>query len=333
MCSWNRCSRGTALVRLQNGNFNIPVEILLPPDFPVAAPEVYVRPTDTMIVAPNHPFVEAVSGAVNTPSIVTWTHPRSNLASCLTELSAEFGTQSPVYARPPGSARPSPAQQSAVSSFPVPNPYATSGQQPAANTGPAHTPFANNPYTSSPTNPAPSQKLYSAEASNPYMTNPLRPNANPPARPANPSMFPVYPPAVSGSAYPPNPYISGPSGTGATPAARFPYGGNNAAALAAEQAAAGGAPNPPPPDKNASLSEFRRAAIQSLSERLALSVEQSEHLISEETDKLLEQTRLVGENRKVCSAVLPCAALRCAECIFQKFRSTESSRVNVNASR
>ena len=145
------------------------------------------------------------------------------------------------------------------------------------------------------------------------MTNPLRPNANRPARPANPAMFPGYPPAAvgRGSGYPPaNPYISSPGGAGATPPARFPYGGSNAAALAAEQAAAGGAPNPPRPDKEASLSEFRRAAIQSLSERLARSVEQSEHLIDEDTDKLLEQTRLVEDNRKVCCAVL-CRVLMC----------------------
>lgn len=97
-------------------------------------------------------------------------------------------------------------------------------------------------------------------------------------------------------AYPPaNPYIS--SGPGIAGASRFPYG-NGAAALAAAQAAAGGSPNPPPPDKAATLSAFRRAAIKSLSERLARSIEQSEHLISEETDKFLEQTRLVEENRK-----------------------------------
>lgn len=313
---------------MQNGQFNIPVEVVLPPDFPVTAPEVYVRPTATMIVAPNHPFVEASSGAVNTPSIVTWTYPRSNLTSCLTELSAEFGTQSPVYARPAGSAQPTPAQTPNVASFPVPNPYATTGQQPAQPTNaPARTAFGNDPYSPNPTNPAAVQNPYGTDSSNPYMTNPLRPNANsnPPARPANPSMFPGYPPAASGAGggtyAPSNPYISArPGGTGATPgpAATFPYG-SNTAALVAGQAAAGGAPNPPPPDKTSSLSEFRRAAIQSLSERLSRSIEQSEHLIDEETEKLLQQTRQVEENRKVCCALMYCACFMGEETDARQF--------------
>jgi UEV domain len=145
----------SALVCLQNGQFNIPVEIVLPPDFPVAAPDVFVRPTESMVVASNHPFVEVNTGAVNTPSIVSWTFPRSNLTSCLTELSAEFGTQSPVYARPAGSTQP-PQAQPAATLFP----YSAEAQQPAQLD---------------------------------YMFNPLRPGTNPspPGRPADQSRFPV----------------------------------------------------------------------------------------------------------------------------------------------
>jgi hypothetical protein len=225
---------------LQNGVFYIPVEVVLPPDFPVAAPDVFVRPTETMILASNHPFVEASTGAVNTPSIVSWTFPRSNLTSSLTELSSEFGTRSPVYAKPEGSTQP-------IRAHPLPNsfPYSTEAQTPAQPD---------------------------------FMINPLRPgtNAYPPATAANQSRYPVYPPAVSptgGTGFPPlNPYIP-------TEAASVP--------------------RPPAQDKEASLTKFRTAAIQSLTERLAKSIEQSEHLIAAETDKLLESSRLVEDNRKV----------------------------------
>jgi UEV domain len=271
---------------VQNGKFNIPVEVILPPDFPVGAPEVYVRPTPSMVLSESHPFVSATSGEVNTPAIVGWTFPRSNLSSCLTEMSAQFGQLAPVYSRATSSAA---GSTSATSSHPIANSQAT----------------PSNPYMA-----------------NPYTPNPLRASASAGAasqRPADTSMYPAYPlarpPTASPPTYPPtNPYLDTPGGVSSQP--MFPYGGSGAAGVGGPDADARPRPpappvGPPVPTKQQALDAFRETAIDALASRILASIEQSEHRIHDGTQALLAKHERVEANRKVRCARTSHACVPC----------------------
>ena len=58
-------------VRLQGVKYNIPVQIWLPEGYARQPPIMYVVPTPTMIIKPNHSFVDA-SGVVLSPYVRNW---------------------------------------------------------------------------------------------------------------------------------------------------------------------------------------------------------------------------------------------------------------------
>lgn len=294
---------------MQNGKFNIPIEIFLPPDFPVAAPAPFVRPTAAMCLAPTHPFVDVSSGMVNTPAVVSWAFPGSKLAGVLAEMSTHFGEQSPVYAR--SVTDPASPATSSQHSTPVISPYGSHYRPPA----PASPP-GSNPYSTS---------------NGSYFPNPLRNPAPSASRPAQPStMYPTYPtPTVAGGAQYPgavhNPYIS---------AGHPAHSGPDAGLYSASRvqpvppgypigAAAGYPSGPshlqqpqpvPPPVKPGISAEaaksrrsaaFRRTAVESLTKRLLASLQQSEPEIQNQTIEMLEQTAKIEANRKVGCRSIP----------------------------
>jgi ESCRT-I complex subunit TSG101 len=61
---------------MQGVKYNIPVQIWLPEAYARHPPIMYVVPTSTMIIKPNHSFVDA-SGVVSSPYVRNWTPGRS----------------------------------------------------------------------------------------------------------------------------------------------------------------------------------------------------------------------------------------------------------------
>ena len=100
---------GTISMDYRGAAYNIPVDVYLPPPYPHRPPAVYVRPTASMAIKPNHPHVGS-DGQVYMPYLSEWrgaTHTLVEMAVCLSSL---FGAHPPVYARP-APARPRPRHQ------------------------------------------------------------------------------------------------------------------------------------------------------------------------------------------------------------------------------
>lgn len=92
------CLHGTLPVVYQGATYNIPVELLLTVNHPHHPPLAYVRPTSTMVIAPQHRHVD-VDGKVYLPYLSEWTHPRSNLSDLLRDMASVFGVATPVLSR------------------------------------------------------------------------------------------------------------------------------------------------------------------------------------------------------------------------------------------
>jgi len=93
----------------KGASYNIPLDIYLPPPYPVRPPVAFVRPTSTMLVKENHRHV-APDGMVYMPYLHEWRPHTHNLVEMVVMMSSLFGSSPPVFARPPGSP-PSPAMR------------------------------------------------------------------------------------------------------------------------------------------------------------------------------------------------------------------------------
>ncbi|GAB0490227.1 hypothetical protein MMPV_001459 [Pyropia vietnamensis] len=92
------CLHGTLPVVYQGATYNIPIELLLTVNHPLHPPLVYVRPTHSMVIAPQHRHVD-VDGKVYLPYLSEWSHPRSNLSELLRDMASVFGAATPVLSR------------------------------------------------------------------------------------------------------------------------------------------------------------------------------------------------------------------------------------------
>eukprot|EP01025_Chloroclados_australasicus_P039643 TRINITY_DN41141_c0_g1_i1.p1 TRINITY_DN41141_c0_g1~~TRINITY_DN41141_c0_g1_i1.p1 ORF type:complete len:458 (-),score=44.32 TRINITY_DN41141_c0_g1_i1:461-1834(-) len=92
--------KGTLPMYYMSKKFNIPIEMYLPVNYPVAAPIVYVVPTSDMVIKQGHSVVDA-NGLVNTQFMRNWSRQRSDLLGLCQDMSICFGQEPPVYAKPP----------------------------------------------------------------------------------------------------------------------------------------------------------------------------------------------------------------------------------------
>ncbi|AAG51025.1 unknown protein; 81998-83194 [Arabidopsis thaliana] len=126
---------GTIPMPFHGVTYNIPVIIWLLESYPRHPPCVYVNPTADMIIKRPHAHVTP-SGLVSLPYLQNWVYPSSNLVDLVSDLSAAFARDPPLYSRrrpqpPPPSpptvydsslSRPPSADQSLPRPFP-PSPY------------------------------------------------------------------------------------------------------------------------------------------------------------------------------------------------------------------
>jgi len=97
--------KGTVQITYNHANYNIPIEVVIPDQYPDSPPIVYVRPTPTMEIKPNHSVIDSNGNVNRLPFLSRWTNSHMhNLASLCLELSARFSAEPPLFSRPPGSA-------------------------------------------------------------------------------------------------------------------------------------------------------------------------------------------------------------------------------------
>ena len=70
--------KGTVPMTYRGGKYNIPVEIFLPPGYPLRPPICYVRPEKNMVLKEGHRHVGS-DGMIYMPYLHNWRHYSSNL--------------------------------------------------------------------------------------------------------------------------------------------------------------------------------------------------------------------------------------------------------------
>ncbi|KAK4535310.1 hypothetical protein CDCA_CDCA04G1335 [Cyanidium caldarium] len=91
--------RGTLPIAYRGVQYNVPLDVWIPHEYPKSPPIVYVTPTRHMFIRPNHRNVD-LSGLVYLPSLSNWSARSDNLPFLLADMSSVFSTDPPVYARP-----------------------------------------------------------------------------------------------------------------------------------------------------------------------------------------------------------------------------------------
>ncbi|KEZ40647.1 Endosomal sorting complex protein [Scedosporium apiospermum] len=172
---------GTLPVVFRGATYRFPVSLWVPHAYPKAAPLVYVKPTETMLVRPGQ-YVDP-QGQVYHPYLAAWANfwDKSTLADLLTILTDIFAKEPPVIARqpqPPQAARrasPSTAQspQPGPASPPFPRPPSIQQIQPLGGSSQA---------------PPPPPKPGAQPVSTPTPPPPLKPEPLPkiPPKPTSP---------------------------------------------------------------------------------------------------------------------------------------------------
>lgn len=90
---------GTIPIVYQYATYNIPVELFIKNDYPQMPPLIYVRPTSSMMVKPNHTYVNA-NGLVNIPYTQRWV-PSCTLRDLVIALISIFNNDPPLFSKPP----------------------------------------------------------------------------------------------------------------------------------------------------------------------------------------------------------------------------------------
>ena len=90
---------GTVSMSYMGADYNIPVDVYLPPPYPIRPPVAFVRPTAGMMVKENHRHV-AADGMVYMSYLHEWRPHSHNLVEMAVTMSSLFGASPPVFARP-----------------------------------------------------------------------------------------------------------------------------------------------------------------------------------------------------------------------------------------
>mmetsp|Transcript_20043 Transcript_20043/g.31509 ORF Transcript_20043/g.31509 Transcript_20043/m.31509 type:complete len:450 (-) Transcript_20043:1486-2835(-) len=93
--------RGTIPMTYRNVTYNLPVDMYLPPPYPLRPPTVFVRPVVGMAIKENHRHV-GLDGRVYLPYLHDWRPGTHELRELVMWMSSLFGSEPPCYAKPAG---------------------------------------------------------------------------------------------------------------------------------------------------------------------------------------------------------------------------------------
>jgi ESCRT-I complex subunit TSG101 len=100
------CLSGTIPVNYKNGNYNIPITVYIPENYPYAPPYVFVNPTQAMVITPKHAYVDATC-KVSHPYLTAW-NPVQELIGLMNVLRQIFSENPPVRSKPANAPPPYP---------------------------------------------------------------------------------------------------------------------------------------------------------------------------------------------------------------------------------
>ena len=92
--------KGTIPMVYMGGQYHVPIDLYLPPKYPLKPPIAFVRPIPTMMIKDGHKNVGS-DGMVYMPYLHSWNHSYNIVALC-THMSNDFGKDPPLFARPAG---------------------------------------------------------------------------------------------------------------------------------------------------------------------------------------------------------------------------------------
>ena len=92
---------GTVQINFMGAQYNIPIEIFIPGNYPTTAPIAYVRPTPSMEVKPGHSLIDANGNVVRLPYLCGW-QPMSSLHELCLQLSSLFSAEPPLFSKSVG---------------------------------------------------------------------------------------------------------------------------------------------------------------------------------------------------------------------------------------
>jgi len=126
---------GTIPIQYRAKQYNIPVAVWLPLNFPTACPICYVTPVPGMKIKPKHMHVDG-QGLVYHPYLHSWKGQQSNLVELVGTLCSVFGKDPPLFAskskpvqQPPQQHQPPPPQsQPPLPSYSNAQSYAANSQ-------------------------------------------------------------------------------------------------------------------------------------------------------------------------------------------------------------
>ena len=91
---------GTIPTYFRGATYQTPVHVIVPYNYPMGVPSIYVKPTPTMIVQPRHRYVNQHDGrVVNLPYLNRW-NVRGCLVDAILAVQSVFNSAPPLYAKP-----------------------------------------------------------------------------------------------------------------------------------------------------------------------------------------------------------------------------------------
>eukprot|EP00578_Thalassiosira_sp_NH16_P004387 CAMPEP_0181135000 /NCGR_PEP_ID=MMETSP1071-20121207/32388_1 /TAXON_ID=35127 /ORGANISM="Thalassiosira sp., Strain NH16" /LENGTH=424 /DNA_ID=CAMNT_0023221557 /DNA_START=71 /DNA_END=1345 /DNA_ORIENTATION=- len=91
--------RGTLPMTYRGVTYNVPIDMYLPPPYPLRPPTVFVRPVVSMAIKENHRHV-GLDGRVYLPYLHEWRPATHELRELAVWMSSLFGSEPPVYTKP-----------------------------------------------------------------------------------------------------------------------------------------------------------------------------------------------------------------------------------------
>lgn len=91
--------RGTLPMTYRGVTYNIPIDMYLPPPYPLRPPTVFIRPVASMAIKKNHQHV-GLDGRVYLPYLHEWRPTTHALRELAVWMSSLFGSEPPCYAKP-----------------------------------------------------------------------------------------------------------------------------------------------------------------------------------------------------------------------------------------
>jgi ESCRT-I complex subunit TSG101 len=126
---------GVIPIQFQNAQYNIPVQLWVPLQYPAQGPTVFVTPTPEMFI--KHGRYVDLTGRVMLPILSYWNHKQHNLLQLCFVLQTEFSNDPPVVSRLQDVHTPPPVPQRPNQTQPPPIP-----QKPPTQHSPTPTPYA-----------------------------------------------------------------------------------------------------------------------------------------------------------------------------------------------